>query len=109
MALFVRLSPWAWGQKDPARAGVEAFIQVRDEEGEKGGNVVDGDRDVAVDQEQNGHAKHGGSGKDGTSSGGGDADGATNGHHRRNSSTHSHHQQQTPNKSWKNGGSAKKR
>ncbi|PSR81899.1 hypothetical protein BD289DRAFT_454598 [Coniella lustricola] len=117
--LFLRLSPWFWGQKEPARAGVEAVIEVRDDErGERedekkgglktrtrqvGAESVNGDfdEDEDEDEQKNGGGNHGKNGSRGEVDGHGNG---TNGH-RRTSSTHS----QPPKKPWKNGGSIKKR
>lgn len=87
MALFVRLSPWAF-QKEPARGGAEATIRQIDDDG-----AEDDDND----------SKAGGKSVSGTS--GGEDSHSTNGNRR--GSANSKASPSTQKKSWKNGGGKK--
>lgn len=87
MALFVRISPWAF-QKEPARGGAEATIRQ-----------IDDDDDAAQHEDDN-DSKAGGKSVSGTS--GGEDSHSTNGNRR--GSANSKASPSTQKKSWKNGG-----
>lgn len=89
MALFVRISPWAF-QKEPARGGAEARIRQ-----------IDDDDDAAHHgEDDDDHSKAGGKSVSGTS--GGENSHSTNGNRR--GSANSKASPSTQKKSWKNGG-----
>lgn len=86
MALFVRLSPWAF-QKEPARGGIEVSIQQID------ASHDDEDKDKA-----------GGKSVSGTSAGSGSGEDSHNTNGNGRGSANSKASPSTPNKPWKNGG-----
>lgn len=88
LALFVRLSPWAF-QKDPARGGVEATIR-QVEEGEY--HDMDGASSTSSKAEGKAHAEDGDEAGSTNSGSRGESTGAAN-----------NHSKPLPKKPWKNG------
>lgn len=95
MSLFLRLSPWALFQKEPARGGVEATI-------ERVESYHDDNDDGETKVDDGGGSTSG----EGSRGGGGNA--STNGSNRRGSTSSKASPSSTPKKSWKNGNSGKK-